>query len=300
MSESGFWRELSAEHRRDLAEFGLETMKRHQALRYFTWRWRASQILRSAQLRFLLRHSSPAAWARAWRQPELSDQAWAGAEWPVGERRLYTFATRLLWEFAEAEGDPRVMALEEPLLGSPLPVHHKGRLISQDLANTALEVRAMRVGVPRSFLEVGAGYGRTAYALLSLYPRSTYTIVDIEPALSIARWYLGQLFAADRLRFLSPGEVGQIGNNSVDVALTISSLHEMTPATVAGYLALFDRVARRVYAKQWTSWHNPVDDITMTFAEYPFPSHWRRLHWATAPVQTRFTQALWVTRSSAP
>ncbi len=56
----------------------------------------------------------------------------------------------------------------------------------------------------RSILEVGAGYGRTAYALLNLYPHATYTIVDIEPAILISRWYLTQLFPDRDLRFMSP------------------------------------------------------------------------------------------------
>jgi len=100
-----------------------------------------------------------------------------------------------------------VTRLPEPALGQPLPVTWRGRLISQDLANTALEVaaigRALAGRKPRSILELGAGYGRTAYALLSLFPEATYTIVDIEPALTISRWYLSELFGADRLRFLS-------------------------------------------------------------------------------------------------
>jgi hypothetical protein len=44
-------------------------------------------------------------------------------------------------------------------------VRRRGRLISQDLANTALEStaipRALGGEPPRSIVEVGAGYGRT-------------------------------------------------------------------------------------------------------------------------------------------
>jgi hypothetical protein len=144
---------------------------------------------------------------------------------------------------------------------------------------------------PNSFLEVGAGYGRNAYALLNLYPAATYTIVDIEPALSISRWYLTSLFDPARLRFVSPEDAQSI--NRVDVALTISSLHEMRPAAVASYLDLFDRTARFVYVKQWTRWWNPADRITMAMADYPYPARWKRILWSTAPVQRRFTEALW-------
>jgi hypothetical protein len=232
-------------------------------------------------------------WWAALRHPELSDEAWDGVDWSPAERRLYTFAVRLLWEYAERIGHSEVLGLEEPELGTPLPVYRGGRLISQDLANTALEVRAMRLAEPRTFLEVGAGYGRTAYALLSLFPAATYTIIDIEPALSIARWYLGSLFDPGRLRFLTPSESDSIESGSIDFGITISTLSEMTPVGVTAYLDLFDRVARAVYIKQWTSWHNPIDDVTLTFSEYPFPRRWRLVHWAKAPVQTGFTEALW-------
>lgn len=56
--------------------------------------------------------------------------------------------------------------LSEPSLGWPLPVKWKGRLVSQDLANSSIEVdavwRALRGSAPQSILEIGAGYGRTA------------------------------------------------------------------------------------------------------------------------------------------
>ena len=295
-----FWQDLGAAHERDLAEFGFATVKRHQALRYFTWRWRLRGALRSEQLRFLLRHNGPGSWLTAWRRPERSDSAWAEVDWSTGERRFYTFAVRLLWDYAARHGDRAVLDLPEPLVGAPLPVEARGRLISQDLANSSLEVAAMRrlwsgPDAPRSFLEVGAGYGRTAYVLLSLFPDAVYTIVDIKPAIDISQWYLGQLFPPERLRFVDPSEVDSIETGSIDLALSISSLQEMTTESVASYLGLMDRVASggSVYLKQWTSWENPDDQITLTFADYPFPTRWRRRFWQAAPVQTTFTEAGW-------
>ena len=39
---------------------------------------------------------------------------------------------------------------------------------------------------PSSILEIGAGYGRLAHALLSAHPSASYTVVGIEPARSIS------------------------------------------------------------------------------------------------------------------
>jgi hypothetical protein len=71
---------------------------------------------------------------------------------------------------------------------------------------------------------------------------------------------------------------------------------------VSSYLKLIDRVAQggHVYLKQWTSWHNPVDDVTLNFADYPFPPRWTRLRWRRAPVQTEFTEALWSIPAESP
>jgi putative sugar O-methyltransferase len=295
-----FWERLAAEHAADLERYGVESVKRRQALRYFTWGWHWRSLRRSRQMRFLLRHSAPSSLARALgAATDLSDEAWEGVVWPRRDRWLYAFASRLLWDYAARHDASNVLSLPEPELGRPLPVRWRGRLISQDLANSALEVtaitRALGDAAPRSILEVGAGYGRTAYALLNAFPRATYTVVDIEPALSIAQWYLTQLFAADRLRFVHPAEIGSLSAGSADLVVSISSLHEMTIAQLEGYLDLFDALAEGgvVYLKQWQRWTNPIDGITVEFDRYPIPSRWRRKFAESAPVQSNFRQAAW-------
>jgi putative sugar O-methyltransferase len=297
---SRFWQQLGAQHTGDLKSFGLETFKRHQALRYFNWRWRIGAAPASAQLRFLLTHTSPATWLRAANtRMDLSEAAWAECRWPRRDRAFYTFAVRLLWSYAESDDLCEVLELPEPTLGAPYPVHWRNRLISQDLANSALEVsgihRSRGGRPPQSILEVGAGYGRTAYALLGAYPEARYTIVDIDPALTISRWYLTQLFSPERLRFVRPSEAESLPTGSFDLALSISSLAEMRPAQVEGYLAIVDRVASggTVFLKQWAEWRNPADQVTMRFTEYPIPTRWQpNLHERSA-VQTGFLQAGW-------
>src|SRR5688500_5626042 len=133
-SPSAFWSQLSAEHQQELERFGLEHIKRHQALRYFTWRWSWRSARRDPQLRFLLQHTSPRTWLDCARQrTDLSDAAWEGFPWPRRDRWLYVFVVRLLYEYARAHDPLGALRLGEPLIGDPLPVRHHGRLISQDL-----------------------------------------------------------------------------------------------------------------------------------------------------------------------
>src|SRR6266511_3903547 len=94
---SGFWEQLGEVHRRELDLHGFDACKRHQALRYFTWRWSWSSVRKSEQMRFLLKNSPLLTLLRCAATPTtLSDRAWEGVTWPKRDRWLYAFATRLL------------------------------------------------------------------------------------------------------------------------------------------------------------------------------------------------------------
>jgi putative sugar O-methyltransferase len=294
-----FWQDLAREHAQQLSQHGLSELKRRQALRYFTWQWRWRDMRRSEQFRFLLARTPKRDLARALVTPQpLSPALWRGLPWGRGDRYLYALATRLLWLYAEAHGDPRVLALGEPALGNPPPVLWRGQLVSQDLANCALEaeaiVRALDGRTPTSILEIGAGYGRTAYSLLGLFPEASYTIVDIEPALTLSRFYLTALHPERDVRYVDAGQGEPDIAAGVDLAVSISSLHEMTPEQVSGHLQTLDRVVDGVvFLKQWNRWHNPVDDVLMEFDRYPIPAAWSLRFREPSPVQTRFAQAAW-------
>lgn len=305
---SKFWAGLNAEHERQLAELGPEVCKRAQALRYFTWRWRPAALRGSEQLRFLVRNSGPGAWLRALspRSVSVAARHWEPVDWPLRERLAYTAATRLIWSYAERAGCREVLELGEPEAGRPFPVRIGKRLISQDLANSALEVAAIKRALgpvrPRSILEIGAGYGRLGYALMGVFPEARYTVVDIEPARTLSRWYLSQLFEPSRLTFLAPEQVaaGALGEREFDLAVSVSSLQEMTSEQVRGYIELLDRsVHGTVFLKQWRDWLNPDDGVRLRFADYPVPPSWRPLFSEPAPIQTDFVQAAWtVSRGS--
>jgi hypothetical protein len=298
VTQSGkFWQELGAEHAEALQQHGFDSVKRVQALRYFTWRWGVRRAVAGRQGRYLLAHTSPAVWVRAaLGRVDISDEAWAPVAWPRRERWLFAFATRLVWEIARRHGSSRTIALPEPTLGSPFPIDWRGRLISQDLANTALEMASIEQALggrqPEHVVELGAGYGRTAHAILSIYPEASYTIVDIPPAIEISRWYLGTLFPNRNVTFLDGRDLNA-SPAPFDLAISISSLAEMTPPVVARYLDMFDRGGREgavVYLKQWFRWRNPLDEVEQTIDDYELPARWRRLFRRAARIQTAFAE----------
>jgi hypothetical protein len=247
-----------------------------------------------------LRHSRFGSTIRAILEPAtLAADSWSPVQWSLTERWLYTVATRLAWDIASRDGSARVVSLAEPETGSPFPVRWRGRLISQDLANTALEVasieRALEGHHPAHVVEIGAGYGRSAHAILSLFPEASYTIIDIHPALDISRWYLTNLFPDRDINFVDGMNITE-SPRPFDLALSISSLQEMTPDIVDGYLGLLDQRARPgavVYLKQWRRWWNPVDGVEQTIESYVLPRRWQRLFVKRCPIQTSFAETAW-------
>jgi len=154
--------------------------------------------------------------------------------------------------------------------------------------------------LPRSW-KSGLGTGEARTHCLASFPEATYTIIDIQPAIDISRWYLTALFGPERLRFLSPAEAAILSDGSVDLAISISSLQEMRPDQVDTYLRLLDRVTEggTVYLKQWSSWRNPDDGVELDFDAYPIPPRWEAILRRRSRVQTRFKEAAWAVPPSA-
>jgi putative sugar O-methyltransferase len=210
--------------------------------------------------------------------------------------------------------------LEEPPEGNPPALYLRGRRISQDLGNAVLEFQSIaRSGIDlsstRTILELGAGYGRTAYVFQRLLPTARYIIADIPPALYLSQRYLSNQFSdrpilqyrpftafseietefeRARLCFLLPHQVELLPSKSVDLFINISSFHEMRPEQLRYYFHQVDRLAGGyVYLKQWKRTTIPFDEITLEQKDYPIPASWKPVFARECAVQTRFFEALY-------
>ena len=222
------------------------------------------------------------------------------AEYP----RLYGYFVGMLWHFACLH-DPVGLheTLEEPELGQPIPVHIQGHRISQDLANSLHEwsrVHALTQMAPsggrKRVLEIGAGYGRLAHVFLHA-GHVRYAIVDIPPALVVAKWYLCNLHpdlkvfgfrhfdtyedvaaeveAAD-LCFFTSNQIALLPDGFADIGIAISCLHEMRFDQIGFYLAqLAAKATSVVYMKNWTTWKNPADGIVVDRNTFRMPAPWQ-------------------------
>jgi putative sugar O-methyltransferase len=308
---SRFWQMLQARNRNQIREDALLRFKRTVNNNYFNW---LPADFNDNQVRNLMRFWAGRSSALPVVAVAMAGDAdlWTGVEAFDGEnpfvseqyRSFYALFVGMLWFYAASNDPIRLFErLEEPLLGSPLPVYADDRLISQDLANSIHEwsrVRQMVQGLPLPavprVLELGAGYGRLAYVFAKAEP-CRYVIVDIAPALAVAQWYLTETlpgrtffhfrhfdnyadiaaeFEAADICFLSANQLEMLPDDVIDVSVSISSLHEMRHEQVDHFKSLIaDRTRFAVYFKQWNHWKNEVDDIVVQRKDFLLAGDWQ-------------------------
>jgi putative sugar O-methyltransferase len=313
---SKYWVELNKMNLAQLQQHGYENFKRTIALNYFTF---ARILPWDAQFRFLLRQL-PARVSLACLKKALfarKHDYFSAFNWI--QSLLYNFLTFASWEYTRgAVSDAALLALREPEDGNPAAIHDQsGALVSQDLANSILEVSMMGTTLAPGtvVLELGAGYGRDAHAMLATKPGIKYVIVDIPPALWVAETYLRRQFPDRRIfryrefanfgdierefrdsdiAFFLSTQIASLPDGLADLAVNISSLHEMRPEQIAFYFSQFDRLLKEgglFYFKQWKRGAVPFENVVIRQEDYPIPASWRCELSREAPIQTRFFEA---------
>ena len=309
---SDYWQVLNKKNVAQLLEDGFENFKQTIALNYFIWLIGKNH----SHIKFLKRNLPPG--AVTWAQ-KCSRKAKMHLFFTPKQSKLYNFMTFLLWKYAEQQVGRGLMdRLREPLVGNPPAVELEGRWISQDLANSALEFDSIWSSIKdsesiKTVLELGAGYGRTAYAILSLASGIRYVIVDVPPALYISQRYLSQVFPEKRIFyfrdfddfsrikeefyrsqiiFLMPNQLRWLEHKSVDLAVAIDCLHEMRPSQIESYFDVFDRLARNFYFTCAKRTSVPYDGVELLEKDYPVRSGWQKVFWRTRRVQTTYFEAL--------
>lgn len=314
---SKYWDMWIDKNLMELKTFGLKNFKQYQALNYFTF-FKTLKKEDNNQFQFLLKHTGWLTKIKCLVTP-VNLTGFGRTDMSDEHKRFYQIFVRLLWEYTSRHDPEKLLKrLKEPKFGQPFPVYWHGQLISQDLANSVLEYYSIRQAITRlpetaTILEIGGGYGRTAYVFLSLSPKIRYIMVDIPPALYIAQKYLTHVFPdrpaflfrnfssfkgvekklqAAQLIFLTPPQLELLPDKSVDIALNISSFQEMRREQINNYFQQIDRLISGIfYFKQWHSNYIPFEEITITEDDYPIPKYWQKLYHRVAAVQTKFFEA---------
>jgi len=319
-----------------LKNYGYSNFKRTLARNYFTWLIPLKRFWRDDQFQFLFSHiplkSLIINFLRAFRAiftkriKNLS--LYRSNSLTITNEKIYlllfnSFIYNLLsyfiWEYVLRNDENHILSkLDEPLEGNPIRLFRKKKLISQDLANSVLEYKSiishLKSGEIKSILELGSGYGRTAYVFLNLIPNLKYYFVDIPPALFVAEKYISNQFRNKRIfkfrkfesfqeikeefersdiAFFLPNQIELLPPKIADLFINISSLHEMRLDQIYFYFDCIDRLIKKyVYIKEWKETKVPLDDIIITEKDYPIRENWEKIYWRECRVKTEFFEAL--------
>ncbi len=232
----------------------------------------------------------------------------------------YYYFVLLLWEYVKTIDTQHYLdRLEEPSEGNPLLVFSQQKSMSQDLANSLIEYYTMCKAVSfektHNILEIGGGYGRNAYVILTLNPNARIVLVDIMPALYIAQRYLSSVFKerkvfqarsfscyeevkeeieAASIVFLLPHQLSLLPDKQFDLSMNISSFGEMHLKQIEWYFQQINRLTSQYfYMKQWNVSKNPFDKLILNRDDYPYLENWKQIYLNNCAVQDEFFETIY-------
>jgi putative sugar O-methyltransferase len=299
-NSSVFWNYLNRQNIQQLSETGLhgyEHFKQTVARNYFTW---VGESIDTPYARKLLEWSTDNPCVIPVPSSELCRKH---SLFTTQESTIHNVITLLLWSYVKSviPGD-LFESLEEPREGDPPAITLGGRRISQDTLNSALEFHSISQGIDlqsvKSVIEVGAGYGRTSFQLLSRMKDVHYTVVDVPPALFVSQTYLAAVFPQKKvfkfrpfesfgevekqfleadICFIQPEQLRLLPRKHADLFIAIDCLHEMKLEQVRKYFELVDQLAAAFYFKCWSDTSVPLDGIRIRESDYPVREEWKRV-----------------------
>ena len=165
----------------------------------------------------------------------------------------------------------------EPMVGTPRYLECDGRPVTIDLGLSMYDVwsitRHINLKDIESIIEIGGGYGRIPYIIKQDNKYVKYTMCDVEPALSVAKWYLPQVLDNCDIQFVHPEEL----SGKADLIIACNCLHEMTPEQVHYYFNYFNDNAKYVYYTCWKDTTMPIDGHRWTQGDYPVRDTWTKI-----------------------
>ena len=307
-----FWEGLNKIHLEYLSKDGFNNFKRTVNTKYFNW----------GTLGIIVHQLSPIfkELLRGNIAPFIDSKFGDAKNLNYFKKLAYRIYLASLFEYISQRDSLKILDhIEEPLIGNPLVVEYKGKIISQDLCNSVYEfysfTQHLKLSKKVKVAELGAGYGRVGYVLLKTLPDPTYCVIDIPPALFIAQNYLSKVFPKEkifkfrpfksfkkikkefeqsRIQFLMPHQIELLPKKYFDLILNISSFHEMTREQIRNYLKQINRFGKGYfYTKQWRR-SRTLDNQFIRENEYPIPKKWKVIKRRSRhPIQKMFFDTLY-------
>lgn len=324
---SAFWTKHADLHKHLLAIYGIDQFKRTVAHNYHNWMMRTFD---DPQVKRLL---------ELWPEHMSSQPFYNGIEKPddVGfhheihstfydlsdpqQCEVYRLAVGLLFEHTLKHDNFGLLeSLDESLIGNPLRIHRKGKLISSDLCHSLRErnqiLRTANLSGSEQLVvgELGAGNGRLA----EIFGRTTnyrYVIFDITPALFVSQWYVKKLFPNEkvfefrhfenfseiedelrqsRFAFFTANQIEFFPPAALDIFINVNSLMEMERRQITNFLQKIGQVTKSYFfSQQWFKWHNYLDNITVNKEDFKLGDAWESLFEGANAVFPNFFVQIW-------
>lgn len=312
---SAFWQNLIKDHTEKLSrKKGYENFKQTISKRYFNGR-----------MIDITTHQLPIVFKELFRG-NLDPLFMSRIEKAGISALIYRIYTAYLFDYVHRKDKLGLLVkLQEPQLGNPSTVSYKNSFVSQDLCNSVHEFYSATESKKQidftDIAEIGAGYGRLAFVFLKVFPKASYTIIDLPPALNIAQKYLSDVFPKEkifyyrsfdnfikvnrefelsRIRFLMPHQIELLPTRSFstkkkmfNLLISVSTFHEMTRAQIRNYFYHINRLTSGYfYFKQYII-SRVIDSGFISLNEYPIHKSWKKIYKRFHPVQVLFFEALY-------
>lgn len=306
---AAFWNETGENHKALIRQHGFRQFKRTINFEYHQWK---VQSFTDSKIKRLLKQL-----LRRGRIPygPLLTRINRNSMRDIPQIRSLPYAVfmGLLWQYAAAVDWLGCLdRCEEPKLGDALPVTYRGRLISQDLATSAIELNSIAAHVDLAKVkrigEIGSGYGRLAYVTAIRFPHTDYCLFDIPPALVIAENYLAETLGdsvvqrfqeqvvdtGKRVRAFLPHQLELFPDGSLDLVINISSFDEMSREQVDHYFSLIDRKGRGwLYVKGHARAPSWCQTSGGGITELPYRDGWKLVHESEDPFSPTFVERIY-------
>ena len=152
-----------------------------------------------------------------------------------------------------------------------------GKIITQHMLLSLLEFEKIQSLIKSknetlNVLELGAGYGRTANAIISLSNNIKYVIADFPPAIFFSKKNLStyfpnkkiaacfnikdkaemmNMFQENDILFILPHQINLFDKKTFDISLAIGCLNEMEKNQISNYMKIFENYSNYLYFKVW-------------------------------------------------
>jgi len=144
----------------------------------------------------------------------------------------------------------RLLKIQNRNLGNPLGISYNGEIICLDYLQAMHELDYMPNLDGKDVLEIGAGYGRTAHAIMSNYNVKSYTIADLENCLALSQKYLGDVLTVPQCNKITFFDIEErFLYEDYDFCLCIDTLSEIGEDNMVQYLKYIDAHCKWFYVK---------------------------------------------------